>query len=204
MKQFSGFEDAQKAARYTGSTRLPKGGYVCKILGVKIESGKNGNSDMMKVQFDIAEGELTGFFKKQYDENTDDNKKYKGQTIIYLPKDDGTEQDGWTKNTFAKWTNSLEDSNDGYKWDWDEKKWKNKLIGLVFGETGTVIDGKEIVYTDCRYPVAVSDIRENKFKEPQFKAKNGYGQSKLDAPTSTGEATDFMNIPDDLQEELPF
>lgn len=200
MKPFNGFEEAQKAARFTGSARLPKGGYIAKILGVKLEQGKDGNSDMLRVQFDINEGEYAGFFKKLYDESKDDNKKYKGQTTIYLPKDDGTEQDGWTKNAFAKWTNSLEDSNEGYKWDWDEKKWKNKAIGLVFGETGTVIEGKEVVYTDCRYPASVSDIKEGKFKEPKFKAKNGYGEQKGNA---TGE-TDFMNIPDGLQEELPF
>lgn len=158
---------------------------------------------MLKVQFDVAEGELKGFFVKQFEENTNDDKKYKGMTTIYIPKDDGTEEDGWTKNTFAKWTNALEDSNNGYKWDWDEKKWKNKLIGLVFGEIGTVIDGKDIVYTDCRYPTSVSDIRENKFKEATFKAKNGYG-SGFGQSTSTGEATDFMSIPDGISEELPF
>ena len=203
MKQFNGFEDAQKSARYSGSARLPKGGYVCKIPGVKFEQGKEGNSDMLRVQFDVAEGDLTGFFKKQYDASNDDNKKYKGQTIVYCPKDDGSEQDGWTKNTFARWTNALEDSNDGYKWDWDEKKWKNKLVGLVFGETGTVIDGKEVVYTDCRYPVAVKEIREGTFKEAPFKAKNGYGGSTAPEATNDGPS-DFMNVPDGLEDELPF
>lgn len=202
MKPFKGFEDAQKAARISGSTRLPKGAYVCKILGAKLEQGKDGNSDMLRVQFDVAEGELAGFFKKLYDESKDDNKKYKGQTIIYLPKDDGSEKDDWTKNSFAKWTNALEDSNEGYKWDWDEKKWKNKLIGLVFGETGTVIEGKEVVYTDCRFPIEVQTVREGKAPEAKFKARNGYGDSKP-ATTQDG-STEFMNIPDDINEELPF
>ena len=202
MKPFSGFEDAQKNARYVGSARLPKGGYVCTILGVKYEKGENGNSDYLRVQFDVAEGDLKGFFQSQYEANKNEDKKYKGQTMVYLPKDDGSEKDGWTKNSFARWTNALEDSNDGYKWDWDEKKWKNKLIGLVFGETGTVIDGKEVVYTDCRYPVSVKEIREGTFKEAPFKSKNDYGGAK--APATGSSETDFMNIPNDIQEELPF
>lgn len=202
MKPFNGFENAQKAARYSGGERLPKGGYICKIIGIKYEEGKDGNSDKIRVQFDIEEGEHKGFFKKQYDENTSDNRKYKGQTVVYVPKEDGSEKDSWTKNTFAKWTNALEDSNSGYKWDWDEKKWKGKLIGLVFGETGTVIEGKEVVYTDCRYPASVSDIRENKFKEAKFKAKDGYGEQK--GNTTQDGPTDFMNIPSDIEEELPF
>lgn len=201
MKPFNGYDEASKNARHTGSAKLPKGPYVCKILGAKFEEGKNGNSDMLKIQFDVAEGDLTGFFKKQYDENTDDNKKYKGQTTIYLPKDDGSEKDTWTKNNFAKWTNALEDSNEGYKWDWDEKKWKNKLIGLVFGETGTVIEGKEVVYTECRFPVSAKTVRDGKAPEAKFKAKNGYGGAANDANNG---ATDFMNVPDGIDEELPF
>lgn len=203
MKPFSGYEEAQKAAKATGGVKLPKGPYVCKILGVKLEPGKDGNSDMLKVQFDVAEGEFAGIFKKAYDESTDDNKKFKGKTTIYLPKDDGSEKDGWTKNTFAKWTNALEDSNEGYKWDWDEKKWKGKLIGLVYGETGTLIEGKEVVYTECRFPVSVQTVRDGKAPEAKFKAKNGYGGTG-NTTTNNGEATDFMNIPDGLNEELPF
>lgn len=200
MKPFNGYKEAAEAARHTGSAKLPKGPYVCKILGVKMEPGKDGNSDMLKVQFDVAEGDLKGFFQKQYEDNKDDNKKYKGQTTIYYPKDDGSEKDSWTKKTFASWTNALEDSNEGYKWDWDEKKWKNKLIGLVFGETGTVIEGKEVVYTDCRFPVSVQTVRDGKAPEAKFKAKNGYGENK----SANDGATDFMNVPDGLDEELPF
>ena len=112
---------------------------------------------------------------------------------------DGSQQDQWTKNTFAKWTNSLEDSNDGYKWDWDETKWTGKKIGLVFGETGTNIDGKDIVYTECRYPVSVEAVKTGKAGEAKFKAKAGYGQS-----TAGSGATDFVNVPDGIDEELPF
>lgn len=202
MKPINGFNDIQKdeRAKSSGGKKLPEGGYVCKILGVKYEEGKDGSSDKLRVQFDITEGDFAGFFKAQYDASKDDNKKYKGQTVVYIPKDDGSEKDGWTKNMFAKWINALEDSNEGFTWDWDEKKWKNKAIGLVFGETGTVIDGKEVVYTECRYPIAVENIRKGAFKPAKFKEKNGYGDSK---GNGAGE-TEFMNIPDGLQEELPF
>lgn len=203
MKKFQGYDEAKKAAQSQGGSRLPKGAYVCKILGVKYEEGKGGTNDFLKVQFDIAEGEQKGFFKKQYDENTNEDKKFKGQTTVYVPADDGSEKDGWTKNTFAKWTNALEESNEGYKWDWDEKQWKDKLIGIVFGETGTVIEGKEIVYTDARYPVAVEKVRTGKAGEAKFKAKNGYtgkGNSSNSATADSG----FLNLPEGIDEELPF
>ena len=84
-------------------------------------------------------------------------------------------------------------------WDWDETKWKNKKIGLVFGETGTGIDGKKIVYTEVHYPVAIDKVKDVDPAKIKFKAKKGYN----DTPAASGE-TDFMNVPDGIQEELPF
>lgn len=199
MKAFNGFAEAQEAAKRAGGAKLPKGAYVCEILGAKIETGQNGNSDQMLVQFEIAEGEYKGFFKKQYEDNTNEDKKYKGKVKIWLPKDDGSEKDSWTKNNFAKWPNALEESNEGYKWDWDETKWKGKKIGIVFGETGTIIEGKEVVYTEPRYPVSVEAVRTGKAGEAKFKAKNGYGEQ-----AQTSGNSDFMSIPDGLEDELPF
>lgn len=204
MKAFSGYDDAKRAAQFMPNERLPKGAYVCVIKGVKYEEGKaaaNGKkySDRLIVLFDIAEGEYQGFFRNQYDNNSNENKKYKGKAIVYIPRDDGSQEDIWSKKDFARWTYSLEESNSGYVWDWDESKWKDKLIGIIFGETGTVIENKEIVYTEARFPVSVETVRSGKAPEAKFKAKNGYiGQST--AP----ENSDFMNIPDGIEEDLPF
>lgn len=204
IKQFSGYEDAKKAAHYVPGERLPKGAYVCQILGVKFENGTeaaNGKkySDRLIVQFDIVEGEYQSFFRNQYDNNHSENKKYKGRTTVYIPRDDGSKEDSWTKTDFAKWTNALEDSNVGYSWDWDESKWKNKLIGIVFGETGTIIEGKEVLFTEARFPVSAETVRSGNAPEAKFRAKNGYGEQH----DSSG-MTDFMNIPDGIEEDLPF
>lgn len=204
MKQFSGYEDAKKAANFTPNGRLPKGAYVCQILGVKYEEGKTAAdgkkySDRIIIQFDIAEGDYQNFFVTQYNSNSSENKKYKGRTTVYIPRDDGSKEDVWCKNDFARWTNSLEDSNSGYVWDWDESKWKDKLIGIVFGETGTVIDNKEVLFTEARFPVSVDTVRSGNAPEAKFKAKNGYGEKTKDSG-----ATDFMNIPEEIEEDLPW
>ena len=201
MKQFGGFEDAQKNARYTSGEKLPAGAYVAKIMNVRYTPGENGNSDRIDVQFDITDGEYKGFFKKQFDENTQEDKKWKGKASIYVPKDDGSEKDGWTKNTFAKWTNALEDSNAKYKWDWDENKWKGLQIGLMFAETGNVIEGKEVVYTEVRYPMSVEDTKVQNIKIPALKKKNGFTGKKASAPANNDG---FMNIPEGIEEEIPF
>lgn len=200
MKAFNGFDEAQKSARFMGSAKLPEGAYIAKIMNVKYVAGENGNSDRIDIQFDIADGEYKGFFKKQYEENTQEDKKWKGKTSVYVPKDDGSEKDEWTKKTFAKWTNALEDSNDKYKWDWDEKKWKGLSVGLMFALTGNVIEGKEVTYTEVRYPMSVEDTKKD-VKIPAIKKRNGYTGN---GNSSASSNNDFVNIPDGIAEEIPF
>ena len=202
MKAFGGYDEAKKAAQSTGGERLPVGAYVCEIKNVQYVTGENGNSDRIDILFDIAEGDLKGFFKKQYDANQNEDKKWKGRKSIYVPTDDGSERDGWTKNTFAKWTNAFEDSNDGYKWDWKEEKWKGLKVGIVFGETGTIIEGREIVYTEPRFAVEADKVRKGTAPKAKFVTKNGYGQP---GNSSTASGSDgFMEIPANSDEEIPF
>lgn len=205
MKAFKGFDDAKKRAAYKGSEKLPQGGYVAKIKEVRYEEGKDDNSDMIVLAYDIAEGDYKDFFQKQFDNNTREDKKWKGRTTIYVPKDDGSEKDGWTQTVFARWTNAFEESNKGYTWDWDEKKWKGKMIGLIYGEVGTAIEGKPIEYTECRFPENVENIRSGNYKIPDFKTKKGYDEARDKAADEERNSDkSFMNIPDSISEELPF
>lgn len=199
MKQFNGYDEAKKAAESSASAKLPKGAYVCKIKEVRIDSGNYG--ERLTVAFDIDEGEFKNFFAKQFEENTSEDKKWKGRTTIFLPKDDNSEEDARTKRSFASWTSALEKSNKGYSWDWDETKWKNKIVGIVFGETGTVIDGKEVVYTEARFPVEVEKVRNGSAPEAKFKAKNGYTGSGT--PAAEKPDNSFMNVPANGT-DLPF
>ena len=205
MKQFSGLSDAQESARYSGGERLPIGAYVCEIKNVKYVPGENGMSDRIDILFDIVEGDYKDFFKKQYDANQNEDKKWKGRKSIYVPKDDGSEKDGWTKNTFAKWINGFEDSNPGYKWDWKEDKWKGKKIGIVFGETGTVLDdGKEILYTEARFGCDIKKVKDGTAPKAKFVAKKGYTGKAKAASVNTNSDSDFMTIQEGSAEEIPF
>lgn len=202
MKAFNGYDEAKKNAQYAGSARLPIGAYVCEIKNVKYVVGENGNSDHIDILFDIAEGELKDFFKKQYDGNTSEDKKWKGRKSIYVPKDDGSQKDEWTKNAFAKWTNSFEDSNPGYKWNWKEDKWKGLKVGIVFGETGTVIDGREILYTEPRFACDIKKVKDGTAPKAKFVAKKGYTGNQTASSDSDG--SEFMTIPEGSAEEIPF
>lgn len=203
MKQFNGFAEAQEAAKYSGSERLPVGAYECEVKNVQYVAGENGNSDRIDILFDIAAGDQKDFFKKKYDNDDSEDKKWKGRKSIYVPTDDGSERDGWTKNTFAKWTNAFEDSNKGYKWDWKEEKWKGLKVGIVFGETGTVIEGREILYTEPRFAVSIDKVRDGSAPAAKFVTKNGYTGTKQNTSNNAG-SEDFMKIPEGKDEEIPF
>ena len=208
MKAFSGYDEAKEAAKYTAGERLPIGAYVCKILNVQYVEGTEDKSDYIEILFDIIEGDYKGFFKTQYDANTAEDKKWKGRKMIYIPKDDGTERDEWTKNAFAKWTNAFEDSNTGYKWDWKESKWKGLKVGIVFGETGTVIDGREIVYTEPRFACPDFKVENGTAPKAKFVAKKGFTGTKVNSnksdDTPTPGSEEFMKVPEGKEEEIPF
>ena len=53
MKQFQGYDEAKKAAQYSGGAKLPAGAYVCNIIGVKPEEGKGGYSDMIHMHSNL-------------------------------------------------------------------------------------------------------------------------------------------------------
>lgn len=204
MKAFNGYETAKEAAKFVGGERLPIGAYVCQIKNVQYVNGEAGYSDRIDILFDITEGDQKDFFKHQYDSNTNEDKKWKGRKSIYVPADDGSEQDSWTKNTFAKWVNGIEDSNPGYKWDWDENKWKGKYVGIVFGETGTVIEGREVVYTEPRFACSVEKVRNGSAPKAKFVSKNGYTGNNSTPAANASTDNGWMNIAPSAEEEIPF
>jgi hypothetical protein len=204
MKQFGGYDEAKEAAKRQGGERLPVGAYVCQVKNVQYVTGENGNSDRIDILFDIIEGDHKDFFKAKYEADESEDKKWKGRKSIYVPTDDGSERDGWTKNTFAKWTNAFEDSNPKYKWDWKEEKWKGLKVGIVFGETGTVIDGREIVYTEPRFATSIDKVRDGSAPKAKFVAKNGYANSSSSTSSSNPGSEEWMKVSDNSSEEIPF
>lgn len=154
---------------YEGQARLPIGGYVLKILKTKVERFDWGN--VLVLMIDVAEGEHTDFYKKNYDAQQD-NKKWKGSYRINLPKDDGTEQDQWAVRKLKSAMTAVEKSNEGYVWNWDETSLAGKLVGGLFGNKEYEINGKTGFYTDCRALCSAERIRSGDFEIPKDKLLN--------------------------------
>ena len=191
IKQFGDYATTQA---YSDGAGLPKDGYVCKILNAQVKDGSNGQ--YIQIAYDIAEGDYKNHFKKIFDANKNEDKKWSTYFFLNIPKDDGSEKDGWTKRSFKTFTNALEDSNEGYHFDWDETKFKDKLIGGLFRyEEYTRNDGKIGRSTKMNKACSVAKIRSGNFKLPD---------DKLVEKTSANTNTDFINIPDNITEDIPF
>lgn len=194
------FGDYEQTRGYSDSEQLPRGGYVCVIKGAKIQENDYGQS--IKIAFDITEGEYKGFYQGKFDANTNEDKKWPGTFLLNVPKDDGSEQDGWTKRKFRTFTDALEDSNSNYHFDWDETKFKGKLIGFVFNyREWKAPDGRVVLSANPAKSVSVEKIRKGNFKVPEDKLLKSGSRSTAAKPEGT---SDFINIPEGVDTEVPF
>lgn len=133
MQKPSGYDDAQV---FTGEFEtLEPGGYVCVIRQAVIDKTQTGK-ERINLLIDIAEGDKQGYFKRRFDDDVkfDGNAKWKG---VYRQITEGS-----STPFFKGLMTSIEASNPGYKWNWDEKSLAGKLVGVIFGrEQYRALDG---------------------------------------------------------------
>ena len=167
IKKFNGYDDIEI---FEGGKALEVGGYILKIMNAKVE--EYATCSILKVAFDIAEGEFKDHFKERFerDKKQNANAKWKGVFDVFIPKDDGSELDGYTKQAFKRFITSVEKSNNGFKWDWDETKLKGKLFGGIFGREEFKTDKGEYKFAvKCRWCNSVETIKNGDFKIPDDK-----------------------------------
>lgn len=173
---------------------LPAGGYICKILNAEETESRNGKP-MLKVSFDIDEGEFKGYFRdlfKGWKENSDDPATVKwpftGTKWVMFYNSEGK-----TNRDFKSFCTALEDSG--------TKVWINDTFdvnGLRGATLGMIFRREEHEYNNARswrtVPVgfrSVKTIEEGNFNVPEDKP--------LPEPVLT--ETDSFSA---LDEDLPF
>lgn len=192
MKPFSGYEARKKVAR----EQLPVGGYVVRVLDVHEQLYSWGN--VLELSFDVTEGPYAGFFAADYKNNANEDRKWRGKYRLKEPKDDGTKEDGWTKNTFNGAMYAFEDSNNGFHWDWDEKKLKGLTVGALFRrKEWKKQDGTTDWCIECFALIPAQDVREHKFQTPKDKPLKDKPAPKSAMPAGFEEITD-------TDDDLPF
>lgn len=173
---------------------LPAGGYICKILNAEETESRNGKP-MLKVSFDIDEGEFKGYFRdlfKGWKENSDDPATVKwpftGTKWVMFYNSEGK-----TNRDFKSFCTALEDSG--------TKVWINDTFdvnGLRGATLGLIFRREEHEYNNARswrtVPVgfrSVKTIEDGNFNVPEDKP----------LPEKVLTETDSFTA---LDEDLPF
>ena len=195
MKPFSNYNETQA---FSERPALPAGGYVAKIKKAQVRtySGQNGSFDKLEIAFDIAEGEYKDFFANDLKSQSGEDKKWKGVLRLYIPTDDGSDRDNTTKSIFKGNIEAVEDSNNGYHWDWEEKNLTGKTVGILFRNEEWEYDGKHGWKAQPFKFIAASKVREGKFTLPKDKPlKNSSVRPQTKAPAGYEEIVDDEDVP---------
>ena len=190
MKKPSNWNDVKAAGE---RVKLPAGGYEAKIINAKVVNydGSNGSYERLEIAVDITAGEYKDYYKQDFDSNTRDDKKWRGVARFYVPTDDGSEKDEYTKSVLKSVTDALEDSNKDYHWDWDETKLKGLKVGILVRDKEYEIDGKHGFSPEIFRFTDINRIKEGKFTVPKQKLlKGSSGTSAADSSGDDSAASD--------------
>lgn len=180
MKPIADFDKVQATGDFE---RLAPGGYVLKIT----EATDDPKKEYLKIVYDIAEGPEKGRYS---DEWAQKNKYAHAFYRSYKEKAVGM---------FKAFTNALEESNDGYKWSWEEATLKGKLIGAVIAEEEYMNDRGEIKTRLYVNSVMSADrIRKGDYRVPALKL---YKEKPSDGMKPAADVSFMEKLSDD---DLPF
>lgn len=190
-----------EAAAYTGeSMQLPPGLYVCKIKQVS-ETKTSNNRPQLAVLFDVAEGEQKDFYQAQFDASkrmNGDKAKWKGVHKQLM--------DGSSLPFFKGLMTSIEKSNPGYAFPWGQEGNEKTLVGKKFGavmgrEQFETSEGGTAFATKIFQVRSIDGLKDAKIPEDRLLEVQ---PTHTPAPSPSADPDGFMNIPDGIDEELPF
>lgn len=175
---YSNFE----AKKPSGFLTLPPAGcYVARILAARV--AETFGRQTIELMMDIEEGEYKGRYQeifKDQKERFGDNAKYKG-IFRLTPPVDGDEE--WRRSAFENNLWCVQESNPGYKWDWEEQRLPGKLVGInVRNRLYTYNDQDRATTEICRFET-VADVRSGKVKP----LKDRDSRTAKDNPASDGK-----------------
>lgn len=183
--------------------KIPAGAYVVRIKKAAVQN--NGYGDQLCLLFDITEGDYAGYYGSEFSANTMTDKKWKGVLRVFLPVDDGSEKDEWTKRTFKGMVTAFEKSNPGYVFNWDEATLVGKTVGVLFRNEEWDYNGKTGWTAKPFRAISADSVREGAYTLPKDKpladkSASGFGTAGFCG--FPGTANSFAEVDND--DELPF
>ena len=192
MQKPNNYDQTQAGGDFTP---VELGGHKMIIKQVLETKSKNGK-DMIVVLFDFApEDTQAGYFTEMFKNDIRPDKKWPNQATQYILTEDA---EGKCNRSFKTFTTCVEHSNAGFVTQWGDNfgaQFKNKKIGGVFGVVEEEYNGERKKKRKLRWFTAYDKALGTEAPEDKL----------LPAGTVTKpDADGFMNIPDGIDEELPF
>jgi hypothetical protein len=188
MRPISNYDSVQAT---DGEFKRPgNGGYILEIVDVKDVplDPMTQKGDYLKISYDICYGDFKGYYSKQ-------NERFGGDWFANFIRSYKEKALGM----FKHFTNCVEASNNGYKWNWNERSLVHKIFGAVLQEEEyQKSDGSVGVRLTVKEVKTAKQIMEGDFKVPQTKKLERTENSGYSQPNYA-----VVNV-DGLDDDLPF
>lgn len=202
MRMYNNYGRAE-AMSNEGFQKLPAGGYVMGIVLAE-EVTTSTNKLALRLKLDIAEGEYRGFFTKQYNQDTRQDKKYGCYYYIMEPENPNCAADDPVLRRMKGAIKAIEESNHGFNFEatgFNERTLTGKLIGGLFRREEFVNrKGNSAWSTKCTTLISAEKIRSGDFTVP---ADKNLEVNQTAANTYSNDA--FVPVdPAEGDKDLPF
>lgn len=199
MQKPNGYDEAQASGEFIP---VNLGGHYAIIKQVSERQSSKGK-DMIVVLFDFdTNDKQPGYFANRFNSDDREEKKwpYAGSKYIMVADYDDPKK---TSKNFKTFCTCAEHSNNfTIAWggnDW-AKQFKGKKIGVVFGEEESEYDGKISMRRVPKWFCNIDKVANATVPAPKY--LNGSGPAAPAQPA--GNVNDFVNVPDDATDEIPF
>lgn len=176
MRKFSNYDETKTFGE--GFEKIPAGAYEGVIMNAQEREveGKNGKYTVLDIAVDITVGDYAYYYREDYKRQNDydsGNAKWRGVIRLFVPTDDGTEEDNTRKSVFKTNIAAIEASNGGFAWDWDESKLKGLKAGIKIRDEEYDVNGHYGFSPKAFRLCDINLVREGKIKVPKPRYING-------------------------------
>lgn len=171
IKKPEGYDSAE-AAKIGEFQTIQPGWYTATIMTVKEGTTQSG-SQFLEFYFDINNGEYARYYDKEYKSQRPANgeKRWRGTVRYFLSEK--------ALPMLKGGITSIEESNPGFKWDWDEKSIKGKLVGVgIRREQYEATDGMLKFATRPYAFCPVQKVISCEMSDPKDKLLNNSGSQR--------------------------
>lgn len=196
MQKPNGYDETRAAGEFTP---VALGGHYCTIKQVT-ETQSSTGKNMIVVLLDFGKpDEQEGYFTNQFNNDDRADKKWPFAGSKWIMVNDYNDSSKTSKQ-FKTFCTCVEKSNN-YTIQWGGSNWsqqfKGKKIGAVYGAEEHEYDGNISMRHLIRWFCNIDAVKDAKVPDAKL-------LDRTNAAPVPSSGNDFINVPDGVEEEIPF